>query len=828
MGAELAMAVMTAVLQQVATDGWTRARDGMVGIVRRWRSGAPDSPDSLESELESARTALAEARRRNDDATADRLIADWSDRLLRDLGTDPGAEPELRALLDEVAPGAVTFNGEVSAGSAIQAAEIGTLNQHLHFHGRGAGPGAGPGADPDGEQPVPPSMTHPQLPMEEPPFENRDTQRTRVLRAIDERGEAPLVSPLTVVLTGVAGIGKTALAVRLAWELAPRFPAGTIYVDLDQWRTEGTIDVEAVLRHQLRRLGVAEDWLPAEYPALVERYEEKTRGARMALVLDNVWSDNEIATLLPASADALVLITGQRRLPLLETRGAIGLALGPLSSAHSAAMLRKIVTDVTGVTDGQPHESAETVAALARLCDGFPAALRAAGTLLHLHRHRSVERLVADLTSQLHERGLPVVEAVWNASYGELPAPAARLYRLLPGHPGYDITVEAAAALLGTGRYDAEDAVEALAGAGLLAVSPTASERRGRTRFRLHGLLRSHAARCADRHGDRAETEEALRRLLVWYRRQAERADRAIQADRMRLADPVPELPYAPDQAFADEAGARGWLDTERKALYGWVRIAADLGEDTHAWALCEPLWKHYEDHGNHDDAIRAYTAGRDAAERAERPDALIRLRCQLAQALWRAGRAPEADSETEQAVRAAAAAVPGTRLQASALEFRGKFLAWRGEPDRAVTYFRQSRDIHGALLPVPNTYGVLLQGFLLGRALRSAGRLSEAEAELDRALLLAREGRHDRLTARCLAELGRIHRALGRTDRAVAALTEAAGVERHRDATYDEARLHGELAELAEANGDALAAERHRTRVRELREGAGAAPEGH
>ncbi|AXG77287.1 hypothetical protein DVK44_05825 [Streptomyces paludis] len=809
---------MTAVLQQVATDGWTRARDGVVRLFRRRRSGAPDS---VASELESARAALAEARRRNDDATADRLIAEWSDRLLRDVLTDPAAEPELRALLEELAPGSVTFNGDVSARSAIQAGEIGTLNQHLHFHTATA------------EPPLTTAAAH-RLPAEVPPFVNRDEQRTQLLRAVDERGEAPLVSPLTVVLSGVAGIGKTALAVRFAWELAPRFPAGTFYVDLDQWRTDRSIDVEAVLRHQLRRLGVAEDWLRAEYPALVELYGEKTRGARMALVLDNVWSADEITTLLPASADALVLVTGQRRLPLLEARGAIGLALGPLSPAHSAAMLRKIVTGATGASDaatptdpadGQPRESPETVDALARLCEGFPAALRAAGTLLHLHRHRGIERLVADLTAQLHERGLPVVEAVWNASYGELPAPAARLYRLLPGHPGYDITVEAAAALLGTGRYEAEDAVEALLGAGLLAVSPAAPVLRGRTRFRLHGLLRSHAVRCADRHGDGAETEEALRRLLVWYRRQAERADRAVQTDRLRLADPVPELPYAPDLAFADEAGARAWLDTERKALYAWVRIAADLGEDTHAWALCEPLWKHYEDHGNHDDAIRAFTPGRDAAERAERPDALIRLRCQLAQALWRAGRAPEADSETERAVRAAASAVPGTRLHASALEFRGKFLAWRGEPDRAVTYFRQSRDIHGAL-PVPNTYGVLLQGFLLGRALRSAGRPAEAEDELDTALALARASHHLRMTARCLAELGRVHRALGRTGRAVTALTEAAEVEGRRGAGYDEARLHGELAELAGANGDALAAERHRARARELREGAGAAPE--
>ncbi|RDG39189.1 hypothetical protein DVH02_05315 [Streptomyces corynorhini] len=815
------MAVMTAVLQQVATDGWTRARDGLVGVFRRRRSA---TSDSVESELESARAALAEARRRNDDATADRLLADWSDRLLRNVLTDPDAEPELRALLTELAPGAVTFNGEVSAGSAIQAGEISTLNQHLHFHGptatqRSAGPAAVPAGPAAQVAPAAPVAEH-QLPLEEEPFENRDEQRAQVLRALDEHRESPLVRPLTVVISGVGGIGKTALAVRLAHELAPRFTGGSAYLDLDEWRTAGSVDADAILRHRLRRLGVAESWLPGEYRALVDLYKDRTRGARTVLVIDNAWSADEVTTLLPHSADALVLVTGQRRLPALEARGAIGLALGPLSHGHSSDVLRKIVTAV------RPDESPRTMAALARLCDGFPAALRAVGTLLHEHPTRRTERLVADLTSQLHERGLPVVEAVWNTTYDELPAPAALLYRLLPQYPGYDITPEAAAALLGTGFDDAEDALGALVRAGLLEMSPTASPAHD-GRFRLHGLLRAHATRCADRHGDPAETEEGLRRLLLWYRRQAERADRTIAAARLRQAEPVAELPYAPDLPFADEPEARSWLDAERKALYGWVRIAAGLGEDTHAWALCEPLWKHYEDQGNHDDAIRAFTIGRDAAQRCERPDALIRLRCQLAQALWFGGRAAEADTETEQAVRSAEAVVPGGGLHASALEFRGKFLAWRGEPDRAADCFRQSRDIHRALRPEPNAYGVLLQSFLLGRTLRAAGRLPEAETETQTALELAREQRHDRMIARSEAELGRIQRALGRPERAVAALERALELERRRGSTYDEAVLGEELAELAEESGDPRAAREYRARARELRvrAGAGAAP---
>ncbi|MFI5755208.1 tetratricopeptide repeat protein [Streptomyces sp. NPDC051569] len=753
----LAAAGATALVQQMATDGWSRARDR---VVRFLAARGSASAESVEADLEETRADLVAARQDDDEETADDLRAELRSRLHRTLRADPAAAGDLRALLD---------------GAGVFASS--------------------------------PAPAH-QLPLEDDPFENRHPQRDRVRHGVEERQRyTGPVRPLTFVLSGVGGIGKTALAVRLAHELKSDFTAG--YVDLDEWRTAGSVDLAAVLRDRLVRLGVAENWLPEEYRALVRLYERKTQGARLVLVLDNVWSADEVTTLLPVSADSVVLIAARERLPRLEARGAIGLPLPRLSDDHAVDLLRKIISPV------RPDESPQALVRLARLCEGFPAALRAAGSHLCEHPGRRTERLIADLTSELDERGLPVVEAVWNATYEALAAPAAQLYRLLPRHPGHDITPEAAAALLGAGLDDAEDALDDLTRAGLLAPSPP--HRPGR--LRLHGLLRAHATRCASRHDDPAETHEGLRRLLVWYRRQAERADRTIARSRMRLADPVPELPYAPDVTFTHEADARGWLDTERRALYGFVRTASDLGEDTHAWSLCEPLWKHYEDHGNHDDAIRAFGAGRDAALRCELPDVLIRMRCQLAQALWSAGRSREADTETEQALRSAESVVRDSKLHASALEFRGKYFARTGQWDGAVECFGRSRAIH---LAIGNPYGALLQGFLLGRTLRTAGRLAEAESELTGALDQARELDRSRVIARSAAELGRVRRALGRPDQAVAALREALAVEERRGSTYDEATLHEELAELARETGDTEAAEEHRARARALRDQAG------
>ncbi|QXE37416.1 hypothetical protein KQY30_27535 [Streptomyces sp. GMY02] len=682
----------------------------------------------------------------------------------------------------------------VSGGSQRDVVQAGTIGE-VHFHGDSA---AGPA----------PSGTGHQLPVENPVFENRDAQTEQVLRELRERAEAVRPEhPSVITVSGISGIGKTALVVHLAHRLKDRFRA--MYLDLDEWRTAGSLDHEPLLKHLLHWLGVRDGGPSAEYRHLVGQYREKTQGARLALVLDHVRSADEIRSLLPVSAEAVVLVASQERLSGLSPQVALELALEPLSQEHGEAVLRKL-------SDGRrPGESAQTLVPLARLCAGFPVALHAAGELLVTYPTRRMERLVADLTKDLHEKGLTVVEAVWNASYGSLAAPAARLYRLLPYHPGYDITLEAAAALLGTGLDDAEDALDGLVNAGLLAMSPRPGRRR------MHSLLHAHALRCATRHGDPAETEEGARRLLVWYRRQAERADRAIQTKRMREADTVAGLPYAPDVAFADAVRARAWLDAERMALYGLVAVARDLGEDTHAWSLCEPLWKHYEDHRNHEAAARAFGIGRDCAQRDGSPRAargLIRMRCQLAQALWSTGRAVDADAadaETRQAVLSAESVVPGEKLHASALEFRGKYLDRRGQRDEAAAYFRRSRDIHRV---IENPYGVLLQTFLLGRTLRAAGRLSEARAELEEARRQAEEQSHLRMMGRTAAELARTHRELGRTGQAIISYEDALTHEQARGSAYDQIDLHAELAVLAAETGDTETAERHRARARELR----------
>ncbi|MGP3970173.1 hypothetical protein [Streptomyces sp. 6N223] len=283
-----------------------------------------------------------------------------------------------------------------------------------------------------------------------------------------------------------------------------------------------------------------------------------------------------------------------------------------------------------------------------------------------------------------------MVEAAWDAAYRGLTPPAARLYRGLAEHPTAHFPPGAAAAALGEGKDAADDALDELETAGLLEV-------RLDGHLHLPGPLRAHARRRAREHGDPASAGAAALRIVRWYRRQAERADRlappAARSDGppLRFAEPVPALPYAPDVPLADAAAARRWLDQERPALCGCVRLAYEHGADADAWGLCEPLRPHGP--GYAADVVEAFRTGVAAAGRDGHPAAQTRLRCLLARPLWELGRFEESRELVGRAVAAAEAlgeAADGTLL-ASAVECRGSLRAAEGDWPGAAADFERS-----------------------------------------------------------------------------------------------------------------------------------------
>ncbi|MGW4034397.1 hypothetical protein ACWEFL_34745 [Streptomyces sp. NPDC004838] len=130
----LAAAGATALIQQMAVDSWTQARDRMVSFFSR-RGGGRE--DVIAGELETSRGQLASAMQAGDEQTALDIEAEWRTRLRRTLLSNPAASAELRAMLAELA---VTGNGQQAAdvhntisggvqrGPVIQAGNVGSLS----------------------------------------------------------------------------------------------------------------------------------------------------------------------------------------------------------------------------------------------------------------------------------------------------------------------------------------------------------------------------------------------------------------------------------------------------------------------------------------------------------------------------------------------------------------------------------------------------------------------------------------------------------------------------------------------------------------------------
>ncbi|MFJ5234758.1 AAA family ATPase [Kitasatospora sp. NPDC088391] len=683
-----------------------------------------------------------------------------------------------------------------------------------------------------------------ELPPERAHFVDREEEQERIAALgapggdgirPDRTGDG--TRPRIVAVSGIGGVGKTTLCVRVGHRLSDAYSDGAYYLDLDEHRRDGVVDLAAILIDVLLSLGVEREWLRHDFRGLVRQFWDRTRNKRLLLVIDNARSAAEAESLLPASARSLVLVTSHGPLhglgPAVEE-----LALSPLSVTHITELLRLFFGEQRWST-----ADPAAVQALAAVCGGLPKAAEVAGDLARKLPHRGLAALAERLTADLHERGSAPVEAVWDTAYAELAPDTARLYRYLPECPGPFAILPTAAALLGLDLFDAEDALAELVQAGLL------DYRAGG--YRQHALVRSHARRVGRiTDPDGTELAEARARLLHWLRRQTALADLMIAGSRATVQSQLPPLPGVPDADLGSvRADAVRWMEANRHTLYGAVGLAYDSGRNEDAVALTESLWTHFLDYPRHvevtdpvegyrSDAIDAFRTGVAAADRTGNLLARVRTRSMLARPLWEQGGFDEAAAALEQACALAGLlddSYEHRRMAGSAIDFRGQLALARGETaakygDRAASLadfaaaradFTAAREIQSA---IGNAYGAALQTYQLAKTEAAAGD-QPAAAELferARAEFTALSGR-ERMAARTAFGLARALRQLGRHPEAEALLAEALASAVARGSGYDEARISSELAELADQVGRPSEAARHRARAAVLRAAAGA-----
>ncbi|MCX4710057.1 AfsR/SARP family transcriptional regulator [Streptomyces griseus] len=519
-------------------------------------------------------------------------------RLLADeLGIDPGHE-----LADAYA---LILRGEPGAGPGGPGSGLGAARGPAAAQGSAPGPAAAPVAAPDpagapdpartagparisdaarpaapaGAVPVPhPGHAGEPLPVDLLPraprgFHGRAAELAALTRAA--AGEAPVC-----LVTGPAGVGKTALALQWAHRSGALFPDGRLFADLRGFSEAGEPALVDVLREFLLALGVAPRRIPESAPAAAALFRSLSDRRRLLVVLDNARDSATVRALLPGGTDCVTLVTSRHRLEgLIASDAARPVPLGTLEADDGTALLAGVL--------GEERVRAEPVAArrLAELCGGLPLALRVTAARLAGRPHWTLAALADELAD---ERGrlacLDVddtgVAAALRLTVQHLPPEAVHQFARLGHHPGGHFDPYAAAALAGTDPVAAAAALERLAAAHLVAETAPG-------RWILHDLVRLYA-----RGLDPASAHEALTGVLDHCIATAlAAADTAEPGGEPCFVLPDGYRKPAAVRDFADRAEAMRWLAAERENLALAAVAAREAGLEDRAWRIILLQW---------------------------------------------------------------------------------------------------------------------------------------------------------------------------------------------------------------------------------------------
>lgn len=345
-----------------------------------------------------------------------------------------------------------------------------------------------------------------QLPAVTRHFTGRAEELDRLISLAGPGLARPGGSVAIAAIDGMAGVGKTALAVHAAHYLAAQFPDGQLFIDLHGHASDRQPrSPSEALDVLLRALGVSTQQVPAGAEERAALFRQRLDGTRTMIVLDNAASEAQVRPLLPGSAGCLVLVTSRRKLKGLDDASV--LALGVLPQADAVALFRAVA--------GHDQDAAGDLglAEVVGLCGGLPLAVRIAATLL---RHRPAWT-PGDLARRLGDESARVgalsdgdrdLDTVLGLSYRNLTAAQRRMFRLLGLVPGPEVDALAAAALAGVEPTAAAGLLEGLADHNLLIEHAP-------DRYRLHDLIRLHARALASDTAERQHDRLGLARILT-------------------------------------------------------------------------------------------------------------------------------------------------------------------------------------------------------------------------------------------------------------------------------------------------------------------------
>ncbi len=662
------------------------------------------------------------------------------------------------------------------------------------------------------------------LPRNVADFTGREAAVAELVKAVPDKAPGrPAVAVISAV-DGMAGIGKTALAVHVAHLVADRYPDAQLFVDLYGHSERAPLEPAAALGALLRQLGVAADRIPEPLDERVAMWRTELAGRRVLVVLDNAADTAQVLPLLPGSPSSLTLVTSRRRLVGLD--GVHPVSLEVLSAHEAVLLLERVVGDRVSADGG-------AAADVARLCGYLPLAVRLAAARL-AHRPRWS---VADLARRLRE-ATPLAElaadgrtvaAAFTLSYQHLGPEPQRVFRLLGLIPGADFDAYVAAALADVLVAQAAAILEDLDDAHLI-------EAKSADRYRLHDLLRDYAHDLVTATEPEPARHGAIERLLDYYVHAAASATEHNETPGIRIGLDLTSVrkPQTPPLETFAEAGT--WLNAEWQNAIAAVHLADELDWHAHTQRLSRAIWAYLWQFGHNLESVQVHERVLAAMQRIDDEANEAATRNYLASGYFRLGRPDSAVDQLTSALqilrrgpdRNAQAAVLGNlgvvhrfagRLaeafrcfeEATTLTDLAKLRVSRTD-DMAIIYIQLGRYAEALKLARANLalacefqqpYGYSLALSTLGVAHHHLGHHKLAVALLTRARRIKREIHNWIGEAETLSDLGLAYRSLGRSTDALRCQQEALAIARELSEPGVELRIANDLAAMWRALGN-------------------------
>lgn len=688
--------------------------------------------------------------------------------LVGSLGIEPGEA--LRDLHQRI----------LSGDPGLTAPESGTETTVLTETETGAGPG--------------PAVPH-QLPPAVSGFVGRDRELAALSGVLDREGQPLAGSVVISVISGTAGVGKTALAVQWAHQVSGRFPDGQLYVNLRGYDPGEPVTPAAALAGFLRALGVPGERIPDDTEERAAAFRSLLAGRRMLIVLDNARGAAQVRPLLPGSSSCAVVVTSRDVMSGLVARdGAARVDLDLLPMEEAAVLLRDLIGERAAADPA-------ATARLAECCCRLPLALRVAGELAIARPGIPVADLAAELAGRqgrlkLLDAGGDArtdVRAVFSWSYEHLDPSAARAFRLIGLHPGPDFDAYTLAALAGDTLKQAGACLERLARTRL--IQPAGSGRYG-----THDLLLGYARELAATEDGEDHNRAAVTRLFDYY---AHTAAVSVQILFPGESHPRPVIPgsSAVLPLVHDTATAQAWLDAERASLVAIAVHAADIGSPVHATSLSTGLFRYLDAAYNPSEAearaicARARRAAQASGDREREAGALANL----ATVGWRLGRIQACSQLLRQAL-ALAREVGDRDGEARLLSNLAGSIQRLGWFEECLQLQRQALALHREL---GNRGGEASALGHLGIVSCLLGRSVESLEFLRQALALYRETGSRYGEASVLRSLSRAYERAGQCREAAGCAGQALELFRELGAPNDEADALSSMAEAVLGAGE-------------------------